>query len=84
MTVRRCLRPCRALRASHSLNRAAKGSSWLGLVRRTYRGSTTFERYVNPNDTSLPDFAALAVAGTPKALDSYYKFRVINERQFAP
>jgi hypothetical protein len=49
-----------------------------------YRGSTTFERYVNPNDTTLPDFAALAIAGTPKALDSFYKFRVVNERQFAP
>jgi uncharacterized protein (TIGR02600 family) len=49
-----------------------------------YRGSTTVERYVNPNDTTLPDFAAQAIAGTPQALDSFYKFRVVNERQFAP
>ena len=49
-----------------------------------YRGSTTVERYVNPNDSTLPDFAAKAIAGTPQALDSFYKFRVVNERQFAP
>jgi len=49
-----------------------------------FRGSTTVERYVDPNDATLPDFAAKAIAGTPVALDSYYKFRVVSERQFAP
>ena len=46
-----------------------------------YRGSTTIERYINPNDTSIPDYAANPGAGN---LESYYKWRVLNNRQFAP
>jgi uncharacterized protein (TIGR02600 family) len=46
-----------------------------------YRGSTTLERFINPN-AEIPDFAR-----TPSAndtLDSYYKWRVISNKQFAP
>jgi hypothetical protein len=53
-----------------------------------YRGSTIIERYVDPNDSTLPDFTTgtAAVTTTQKgiALDSYYKFRVISSKQFAP
>jgi uncharacterized protein (TIGR02600 family) len=45
-----------------------------------YRGSTLIERYIDPNNTSLPDFAT-----TPSAnIDDYYRFRVIQTRKFAP
>jgi len=51
----------------------------------TYRGSTTIERYVNPRDPGLPDYASLSlpVTGT-NALPNFYKFRVLGERQFNP
>jgi uncharacterized protein (TIGR02600 family) len=45
-----------------------------------YRGSTTIERYVDPNAAGMPDFAS----SPNTALDAYYKFRVVSERQFAP
>ena len=51
----------------------------------TYRGSTTIERYVNPRDTSLPDYATLTIPVTgTNALPNFYKFRVAGERQFNP
>ena len=46
-----------------------------------YRGSTTIERYINPNETSIPDYAANPGS---KNLESFYKWRVLNNRQFAP
>lgn len=45
-----------------------------------YRGSSTIERYIDPN-ASLPDYATDAGAAP---LDSFYKFRVISVKQFAP
>ncbi len=49
-----------------------------------FRGSTTIERYVDPNDPTLPDFAAMAVSGTIPSIDPYYKFRVVSTKRFAP
>lgn len=51
----------------------------------TYRGSTTIERYVNPRDPALPDYASLTLPVTgANALPNFYKFRVVGERQFNP
>jgi uncharacterized protein (TIGR02600 family) len=51
-----------------------------------YRGSSIIERYIDPNDTTLPDFAAGAnsftTAGT--TLDSYYHYRVVRSKSFTP
>ena len=70
---------------------AANQATWnesVGTVLGEYRGSTTLERYIDPNE-SLPDFAATpgsatldgnAAAGTL----SYYKWRVVENHQFAP
>ena len=52
----------------------------------TYRGATTIERYVNPRDPGLPDYAStntLPPSG-PNALPNFYKFRILGERQFNP
>jgi len=53
-----------------------------------YRGSSTIERYVDPNDSTIPDFAtgaaAISSTGPGTALDRYYKFRVVSTKQFAP
>jgi uncharacterized protein (TIGR02600 family) len=50
-----------------------------------YRGSTTIERYVDPNDKRIPDFAT-AWTGAPNSpnLNAYYRFRVISQKQFSP
>jgi uncharacterized protein (TIGR02600 family) len=51
-----------------------------------YRGSTTMERYIDPNDPTLPDFAQAMVnnPSTPANIDQYYKFRVVGTKRFAP
>lgn len=45
-----------------------------------YRGSATIERYVDPNDPELPDFATDSTA----RLSDFYRFRTISTKQFAP
>jgi len=49
-------------------------------VRAEYRGSSIVERFVNPNDGELPDFAT----NPTESLDRFYQFRVVNPRRFAP
>ena len=52
-----------------------------------YRGSTTLERYIDPNDPALPDFARLITVDPSNSalnIDRYYKFRVTGTRRFAP
>ncbi len=44
-----------------------------------YRGSTTLERYIDASNPNLPDFADPKVTDP---LDKYYRFRVVNTRQF--
>lgn len=45
-----------------------------------YRGSTLFERYIDPNDRNLPDF----VTAPGESIDSHYRFRVLETKQFNP
>ena len=45
-----------------------------------YRGSSLIERYIDPNDPRLPDFATASGAN----IDDYYRFRVVQARKFAP
>jgi uncharacterized protein (TIGR02600 family) len=46
------------------------------------RGSVILERYLDPNDASLPDYVANPDA--EGALDDHYRFRVIRSKIFAP
>jgi hypothetical protein len=53
-----------------------------------YRGSATIERYLDPRQSNLPDFAQIDPS-TPALLgdyniDKFYRFRTINIRRFAP
>jgi uncharacterized protein (TIGR02600 family) len=52
------------------------------VVESEYRGSSTIERYIDPNDTRVPDF------GDPtnysKSLGTYYRWRTVAEKQFVP
>jgi hypothetical protein len=58
-----------------------------GIVTGEYRGSTTVERYITPKDPAIPDYAA-DYAANPSAslpdIGTYYKWRTLNTRQFAP
>lgn len=46
-----------------------------------YRGSTTIERYIDPND---PRFTNGAVNPDTDPVDPVYKFRVVSVKKFAP
>jgi len=49
----------------------------------TYRGSTTIERYVNPGDPAIIDYASQSLPlNAASALP--YKFRILADRQFNP
>ncbi|HSI87312.1 MAG TPA: Verru_Chthon cassette protein A [Candidatus Methylacidiphilales bacterium] len=45
-----------------------------------YRGSAVIERYVDPGDPRIPDFAA----ATDKTIESYYRWRINTTKRFAP
>jgi uncharacterized protein (TIGR02600 family) len=51
-----------------------------------FRGSTTLERYIDPNDQSVPDYAATAnlPPNAPPNLENHYKWRVVENTRFAP
>jgi uncharacterized protein (TIGR02600 family) len=55
------------------------------------RGSAVIERYIDPGNSALPDFAgqiatngANALTNPANIVDSYYQYRVINSKTFAP
>jgi len=55
------------------------------LITGEYRGSQTIERYIDPNDPLLPDCLDNQVAGpTASNMASYYKFRTVSIKEFAP
>lgn len=51
------------------------------------RGSVTMERFIDPNNTSIPNYAQI-LAGNPAAtytdLGTFYQWRVLSRRIFAP
>ena len=58
-----------------------------------YRGAASIERYIDPNDPNLPDFATgipatggTALKSTAPLLnrDSDYRFRIVSSKQFEP
>lgn len=46
-----------------------------------YRGFQTVERYIDPNDSQIPDYA---IPGADVPIGSFYKYRVVQAKQFAP
>ena len=56
------------------------------------RGSTLIERYVDPNDPDIPDFATRTGGNSSRFpslndrmnIDNYYRFRIVQSRKFAP
>ena len=61
---------------------ASKWSESKDRITAEQRGSVLIERYLDPNDTALPDFVGTpSTAGT---FDDYYRFRVIGKKLFTP
>lgn len=50
-----------------------------------YRGSAVIERYIDPVDPDIPDYATALQEGEeqPK-LDQFYTYRILNEKRFTP
>lgn len=48
-----------------------------------YRGSTLVERYLDPNDPEIPDFADPTAISEQESLSDHYRFRIIQKRRFA-
>jgi hypothetical protein len=46
-----------------------------------YRGSSTIERFLDPNDPAIAKYDPLK---TPEGLDKYYRFRVLTTKRFNP
>jgi hypothetical protein len=74
-----------------SLKQSAQGQkagTWtegVDSVTGEYRGSTLIERFINP-DADIPDYAHNLANGVTSddPLDKYYKWRVLQNTQFAP
>jgi hypothetical protein len=49
-----------------------------------YRGNTVIERYLDPNTPNIPDYTTVSVSGSYTPIDSYYSWRVVSQKQFAP
>jgi len=50
-----------------------------------YRGSSTFERYIDPSDPNLVDYASIInTSSNYTPLDQFYRYRVINSKRFSP
>ncbi len=50
-----------------------------------YRGSTTIERFIDPNNASIPDYAATPTnIPSYQPLEAFYKWRVVESSQFPP
>lgn len=63
----------------------AEAATWRegrDVVTSEYRGSRTIERYIDPNDTNIPDFAT-NLSLSPN-LSSFYRWRDLSNREFAP
>lgn len=48
-----------------------------------FRGSTLIERYLDPNDPKIPDFADPSKLAEKNTLSDHYRFRIIQKRRFA-
>jgi uncharacterized protein (TIGR02600 family) len=50
------------------------------------RGSAVIERFIDPSDPSIPDFTTNVTTTTitGASMDSYYRFRIFNAKQFTP
>jgi hypothetical protein len=48
-----------------------------------YRGSTTIERFLDPN-AKIPDYTQVNLSSDYDPIDKFYRWRVLSQKQFAP
>ncbi len=63
---------------------SARQDTWTeatGSVTAEYQGSTTVERYLDPSNVSIPDYATSSSADS---LDNYYQWRTVANQAFTP
>jgi len=48
------------------------------------RGSRVIERYIDPNNVDIPDYAAAASPTSLDTLERFYRWRIIANREFEP
>lgn len=55
------------------------------LVVSEYRGSSLIERYIDPSDSTIPDYgnAGTSALGLPR-LETFYRFRTLESKRFSP
>ncbi len=79
-----------SLKEPASLMNSGEWNESAGSITGEYRGSTTIERFIDPNEkvggvNVVPDAAIQALGGgTPTSLEGYYKWRIVENHQFAP
>ena len=51
-----------------------------------FRGSATIERYIDPNDSTIPDFAGASAPALTSGsnLANFYRWRTVQQKQFIP
>ncbi len=49
-----------------------------------YRGATTIERYLDPGDTTIPDYADGTSPFSKDLLGNHYRWRIVETQRFAP
>lgn len=75
------------VQALKQLNTSVAGTWTEGkdIVQGEYRGSTTIERFIDANNPLIPNYAATpASIPTLDPLDKFYRWRIVENRQFAP
>jgi hypothetical protein len=61
------------------------GQTWTegsDVITGEYRGSETIERFVDPSNSNIPDYVTAGLTASP--IGQFYRFRVVNAKQFAP
>ncbi len=48
-----------------------------------YRGSAVIERFLDPTDRDIPDYKNERIENTAESLEQFYRYRVVNVRQFS-
>jgi uncharacterized protein (TIGR02600 family) len=48
-----------------------------------YRGSAVIERFLDPTDRDIPNYKNERIENTADSLEQFYRYRVVNVRQFA-
>jgi len=68
-------------------NLSANPAQWSesrGSITGEYRGATTIERFLDPNNPGIPDYADGSDPIAKDSLEKYYQWRIVANRRFYP